>query len=166
MHGRVEGSVVDWADRNFGACKLGDARRIKRAVTLARGMALRAAASIPMQAQTAKDCKAAYRFFDTADVTFEALAASHCELTRAAMQAHPRVLVIQDSTALSFSDRETIEGLGPIGLHEFSQGLWLHNALVVTGDPGWLALWRGWQQLELLVTGAQLAQKTKATCGE
>ena len=48
-------------------------RRMKRAVTIARGMTLRTSASIPMQAQTAKDSKAAYRFFDTAAVTFEAL---------------------------------------------------------------------------------------------
>lgn len=147
MHGRVDCSVVDWAERNFGACRLGDERRMKRAITIARGMGLRAAASIPMQAQTAKDAKAAYRFFDTAGVTFEALGASHWELTRAAMKEHRRVLVIQDSTALSFSDREQIEGLGPIGVRTISQGLWLHNALVVTDEPEPTVLGLAYQEI-------------------
>jgi len=34
------------------------------------------------------------------------------------------------------------------------------------GDPGWLTLWRGWQQLELLVLGAQLAQQPPTRYGE
>ena len=34
------------------------------------------------------------------------------------------------------------------------------------GDPGWLTLWRGWQQLELLVIGAQLGQTSRKRCGE
>jgi hypothetical protein len=29
------------------------------------------------------------------------------------------------------------------------------------GDPGWLTLWRGWQDLELLATGYQLARKER-----
>lgn len=147
MQGRVDGSVLDWADRNFGACELGDARRKRRAVTIARGMTLRTAASIPMQAQTAKDSKAAYRFFDTAAVTFEALAAPHWKLTRAAAAEHRRVLVIQDTTAISFSDREEIEGLGPIGTREISQGLLLHNALVVTDEAEPMVLGLGYQEL-------------------
>lgn len=147
MQGRVDGLVVDWADQNFGTCELGDERRTKRAVTIARGMVLRAAASIPMQAQTTKDSKAAYRFFDTTGVTFSTLATPHWKLTRQAMAAHSRVLVIQDSTALSFSGREEVEGLGPIGDHETSQGLWLHNALVVTDEPEPMVLGLAYQEI-------------------
>lgn len=138
---------MGWAGGNFGACELGDARRTKRAVTIARGMALRAAASIPMQAQAHKDSKAAYRFFDTAGVTFQALAAPHWELTRAKATEHRRVLVIQDSTALSFSGREEMEGLGPIGDRALSQGLWLHNALAVTDEPEPMVLGIAYQEI-------------------
>lgn len=147
MHGCVGGSVASWADQHFGSCDLGDARRTKRAVTIARGMALRAAASIPMQAQTPKDSKAAYRFFDTGGVTFPALAAPHWAQTRAQAAGHGRVLVIQDTTALSFSDRGEIEGLGPIGDHARSQGLWLHNALVVTDEPEPAVLGLAYQEI-------------------
>ncbi len=34
------------------------------------------------------------------------------------------------------------------------------------GDPGWLTLWRGWQQVELLVIGARLGQTSLRRCGE
>ena len=29
------------------------------------------------------------------------------------------------------------------------------------GDPGWLTLWRGWQELELLTTGFELGEKAR-----
>lgn len=32
------------------------------------------------------------------------------------------------------------------------------------GDPGWLTLWQGWQQLELMTTGYELAQKRSGKC--
>ena len=33
------------------------------------------------------------------------------------------------------------------------------------GEPGWQSLWRGWQDLQLLLQGAQLAQELQAKCG-
>lgn len=33
------------------------------------------------------------------------------------------------------------------------------------GDPGWLTLWQGWQQLEVMTTGFELGQKAKGRCG-
>lgn len=148
MHGGVDGSVVDWAERQFGTCDLGDPRRARRAVTIARGMATHAGASIPMQAQSRGDSKAAYRFFDTDCVTFEALSEPHWRLTRQAAGGLARVLVIQDCSTLSFSHRRAIDGLGPIGGgEEFAQGLLLHSALVVTDEPEPAALGLAYQEL-------------------
>jgi len=118
----------------FASCELGDRRRSERAVRIAQGIALRTSASIPMQAQSGKDAKAAYRFFDTDAVTFEKLSEPHWLLTREAFASHRRVLVLQDTTAVSFSGRVEIEGLGPIGTREISKGLWLHSALVVSDE--------------------------------
>lgn len=148
MHGSVGGSIVDWAARQFSCCDLGDARRVRRAVTIARGMAARAGASIPMQAQSNGASKAAYRFFDADGVTFEALSAPHWRLTREAACGLARVLVIQDCSTLSFSHRAAVEGLGPIGGGEaFARGLLLHSALVVTDDPEPAVLGLAYQEL-------------------
>jgi hypothetical protein len=33
------------------------------------------------------------------------------------------------------------------------------------GDPGWLTLWRGWEELEVLTEGFELAEKMRGRCG-
>ena len=33
------------------------------------------------------------------------------------------------------------------------------------GEPGWITLWRGWEQLELLTTGFELGEKLRGRCG-
>lgn len=33
------------------------------------------------------------------------------------------------------------------------------------GEPGWITLWRGWHELELLTAGFELGEKTKTRCG-
>jgi hypothetical protein len=33
------------------------------------------------------------------------------------------------------------------------------------GEPGWQTLWRGWQQLDLMTVGAQLARGEGVNCG-
>ena len=71
-----------WAEMEFGDCDLGDLRRTRRAVRLAAQVARNPGASTPGQAKAWKDLKAAYRLFDTEDVTLEALAEPHWMRTR------------------------------------------------------------------------------------
>lgn len=33
------------------------------------------------------------------------------------------------------------------------------------GEPGWITLWRGWQELELLTAGFELGEKIRGRCG-
>jgi len=33
------------------------------------------------------------------------------------------------------------------------------------GEPGWITLWRGWHELELLTAGFELGEKTRGRCG-
>ena len=33
------------------------------------------------------------------------------------------------------------------------------------GEPGWITLWRGWHELELLTAGFELGEKTRRRCG-
>jgi len=33
------------------------------------------------------------------------------------------------------------------------------------GEPGWITLWRGWEQLELLTNGFELGEKVRGRCG-
>src|SRR5574337_112703 len=73
-----------WAEQQFGATDLGDARRTRRLVTLAAQMAGHSSGSIPQQTGCAADMKAAYRLFACAEVTHAAILAPHVRQTRAA----------------------------------------------------------------------------------
>ena len=75
--------ISDWAQEQFGTCELGDRRRTKRVIKLAAQAAAMPDASTPKQTEGWGDCKAAYRLFAQEDVTFEALTAPHCAMTRA-----------------------------------------------------------------------------------
>src|ERR1700675_2683811 len=89
-----------WAEQQFGSCELGDRRRTKRMVKLATQVATKPDAATPKQTERWADCKAAYRLFDQDDVTFDAVIAPHCLLTRA---VEPGTwLVINDTTEINF----------------------------------------------------------------
>ena len=50
--------IGEWAEENFGGCELGDVRRTRRAVTVARQMAEHPDGSTPDQAEDGSELKA------------------------------------------------------------------------------------------------------------
>lgn len=124
-------SVSEWAHLNFGSCEIGDKRRVNRLVKVAEEIGNNPSASLPNQIERWGDLKAAYRLFDREEVTFEAIAKPHWELTR--QQATGRVLVIGDTTEIDFGRFRNIEGVGPTG-NGTGQGFLLHNALMVDAE--------------------------------
>ncbi len=124
-------SVNEWAQMNFGTCELGDKRRTQRLVRVAEQIAGNPSASLPNQTETWGDLKAAYRLFDCEDVTFEAIARPHWDLTK--KLAKGCTLVIGDTTEIDFGRFREIEGVGPTG-NGTGQGFLLHNALMVNAD--------------------------------
>ena len=78
----VDWDPVVWAEVQFGTCKLGDRRRSKRLVNMAQQFAARPDASTPQQTETWGDLKAAYRLFDTEDVTPAAIREPHYRMVR------------------------------------------------------------------------------------
>ena len=87
--------VGDWAEENFGSCDLKDARRTRRAVTVARQMAEYPDGSSPAQTERWSDLKALYRLFNVDEVTFSAVARPHWQRTRSL--ARGTVLLIGDT---------------------------------------------------------------------
>jgi len=124
-------SVSEWAQSNFGTCDLGDKRRTNRLVQVAEQVANNPSASLPDQTEEWAALKATYRLLGRDEVTFEAIARPHWELTRQA--ARGRCLVIGDTTELDFGKDRQIEGVGPTG-NGSGQGFLLHNALLVQAD--------------------------------
>jgi len=122
--------VIDseqWVGENFGDCELGDQRRTRRLAKVAGNMLAAPEQSLPQQNQQWADVKAAYRFFDNDNVTFENIAQSHWNKTR---QTKPgRYLLICDTTDIDHYSHEATTGLGMLGDGQ-GRGMQLHNCLM------------------------------------
>ncbi|MCI0356264.1 MAG: IS4 family transposase [Acidobacteria bacterium] len=127
----LELDVNTWAAEQFESCDLGDARRTARAVTMAAQFAANPSGSTPEQTETWADCKAAYRLFDCADVTFSGLARPHWQRTKARTSGH--YLLLGDTTVVSFDGERNISGMG-IVTDGSAKGYLLHSSLMVTAD--------------------------------
>lgn len=124
-----------WAERQFGACQLGDWRRTRRAVAIGAAMLEAPGASIPQQMQSPKDTKAAYRFFSDEAYQYEDLIRPHWEQTRTAACRGGVVLMVQDLTQLDYTPYErTIQGLAPIGDNR-GQGILMNTVLSIVPSP-------------------------------
>ncbi|MFM0213923.1 IS4 family transposase [Paraburkholderia sediminicola] len=122
----------DWADIEFGAANLGDARLTNRLVALARRLARTPDCSFP-RSMGAAELKAAYRFFDNDQVDTDGVLAPHIEQTLLRMTQVPVVLAVQDTTEFNLTHLGATEGLG-YGTGNQSRGFMLHSLLAVTPE--------------------------------
>jgi hypothetical protein len=109
---------------------LGDRRRSERLERIAVGLARNPGLSFPEAMGSEGQLEGLYRFLNNDDVTFEAVHAPHAEQTRLRCQAHDRVLVLHDTTVLTYSGER--EGLGRIHDAGAARGFRLHASLAVT----------------------------------
>jgi hypothetical protein len=123
----------DWAHSEFGAAELGDVRRTARLVQMARQLAERPEASLPQALQEGAALKAAYRFFDNADIAHEDILAPHVVSSLARMHGQPVVLAVQDTTSIDYTTHRATTGLGPTTANA-GYGLLCHSTLAFTPE--------------------------------
>ena len=126
-------AVENWASQEFGAAVLGDARRTARLVELATVLARKPSASFPAAVDDMAQLKAAYRFFANPAIEPEAILAPHLQATYSRLQALPRVLAVQDTTYLDWTDHPHTRGLGPL-VSAHHQGLVVHSTLAFSPE--------------------------------
>ena len=116
-----------WAEHEFGRAKLGDRRLVERLKKIVARFAEQPSASIPKSCSGWAQTKGAYRFFAHPDITSEALLRPHQERTQERCSQAPLVLVVQDTTGLTYGERA---GLGLVGCGaDGVKGLWLHSSM-------------------------------------
>jgi hypothetical protein len=125
----------EWASFTFGSVRLGDARRTRRAVSIAEALAKNPSATLPRQMGSEATLHAAYRFLQTPDVQYERLISPHVCQTREAARQEARVLLIQDTTEVDYQQHPTTTGLGPIG-NDSHHGFLLQSVLAVVPESG------------------------------
>lgn len=126
----------DWAQEIFGRSELGDVRRTRRAVSVARQLAVHSGSSLARSCEgDAIAQEGAYRLMRNDKVQPEALMQSGFDATRHKAEGYKRLLEIQDTTTLSYS--HSVSGkLGDLGGPDgqTGSGLWVHSALLVDAD--------------------------------
>ena len=111
----MSGSAREWAVMTYGSVMLGDQRRTQRAVKIASALARDPMASLPKQLGGPAGTKAAYRFLESAQTSYEQLMRPHLQQTHSLMQQQKRVLLLQDMTEVDYEQHPKTGGLGPIG---------------------------------------------------
>jgi hypothetical protein len=137
QNGMQDGPAGRWAEETFGRTALGDVRRTKRLVAMARGAAMRPSGKVSAVFDRAKDREGAYDFLESAHVKAASLAASVFAATveRARHASEHWVFVVIDGSSLSLTDETGAKGFGRIGSPNYpSRGLKVMNALAVAHD--------------------------------
>ena len=112
---------------------LGDQRLNRRAQGVLDALGAKPTVSIPAACGGWAETKATYRLLDHPEVTGDAILAPHIACTEERLRAYPRVLCIQDTTELDYTDKKGIDGLGPLN-YESRWGLYLHPTIAITHD--------------------------------
>lgn len=132
---------------------MGEIRRNRRAVTVAAAMATTPAQSIPKMFIHPYDIKAAYSFCAHPEATPDNLQLAHREVVLEQMHRAGRYLLLEDTSEMSWSGKQAISGLGPIGPGAAGlQGFHLHSVLAVRWfwEAEASAEWPGRQAVEIL----------------
>ena len=120
----------------FEGAKLGDKRREARLREIARSLAAYPDVSFPKAFRNEAALEAFYRFVRNPNVTFEKTIAPHIESSWKRVAQHDSVLVVHDTSALSFGDARNgrREGLGRI--NQADQGMLMHASLAISDATG------------------------------
>jgi hypothetical protein len=131
------GDPAAWAALHFGDVALDDERRSRRLVAVAEAFAQRPGLSLPQTFAAPGALKAFYRLMASADVEPDTLQEPHRHLVAEQMRAAQEVLLLEDTSEIDYSQRQRIEGLGPIGNSNLTtQGIHLHSTLAACwSDP-------------------------------
>lgn len=126
-------TVEDWSVAEFGGAELHDQRRSQRLVQVAAQLAADPHGRLTESFGRWSDLKAAYRLLETADVTHEAILASHTARVGEECRRPGEYLFVEDTTELDFSSHPAAEDLGLIG-NGGGRGLFAHSTLAMRID--------------------------------
>ena len=140
--GNKESAGVDehWSRTEFAGIDFGDKRLNMRFQKTVEKLSEQPLSSINQACGNWADVKGAYRMFDNEKVETAEILAPHQRRTRARIAEFARVLVIQDTSFVNYTEHFKTEGLGSIGYvnkkknNRGTKGLIMHTALAVSTE--------------------------------
>ena len=131
-------SVNAWAERTFGSADLGDKRRNRRLVAMAKLAARKPAGRVTEVFTSSADRQAAYDFLEHDCVSVERTQAAVFDATARSCASEPRVLVVVDGSSLGLADRQGSAGVkdfGTVGsISQGGRGIKVVTALALSED--------------------------------
>jgi hypothetical protein len=129
----------EWAEQEFGGCKLGDRRLSAQLVNIAENKGRHPSGSYARACGGDRyQLKNYYRLMENRreEMCSAAMLGGHREQTIRRMAKEKTALIIQDTMEMNFSTRLHCEGLGLVGKNQTgaeSQGLKMHSQLALNG---------------------------------
>jgi len=129
-----EMDISSQVQTEFQHAEFGDERLTDRLVQIGDELGSSPAESIPIACENTASTKATYRFCDNDCVNGTEILASHRQAQQARIQETDELLVVSDTTELTFPHHPAKEGLGDIGAAEMDiHGVKAHSTIGV--DP-------------------------------
>jgi hypothetical protein len=139
----------DWATGEFGHAVLGDERRTRRLIGIARGVLMRPGGTIGAVFDNLAELHGAYDFVENDAVPPTAIAAAMGVATATRARAFAMVWIATDGSSVTIADRKRGKETGRVGASTFAtRGDKIHSALVLDPDgiPLGLCAQTQWQR--------------------
>lgn len=122
-----------WAGEELRTMEVGDVRRPRRLAVILDTWVRRPGKSLPQTFRSKADLNATYYALNSEHVRPKDILAAHRDATVARLQAHPLVIVPNDTTSLDYTTHHSVDGLGHLE-SKSRVGLLAHTAIAVTPD--------------------------------
>lgn len=131
---------MEWIEQEMASAALGDQRLNKRLRKILARCFAQPMASLKAAMRGWAEMTAAYRFFDHEEVTAENILEPHRAAILERAKPHRRVLVIQDTTEIDYTQKKELKGAGPLST-DTRRGFFAHTQYVVSAQGLPLGVW-------------------------
>ena len=121
-------------DEEFSDADLGDIRRTRRLVQLARSAEVKPNAGFPQMVASDRELEGIYRLLSNEDVSPDEVLAPHIEATLDRAEVAQSCVVLHDTTQFAFGGDVRRDGLGMLSGNGTEQGFFAHVSLAVIPD--------------------------------
>lgn len=125
--------IHTWVRQELQAAELGDKRLNTRLMKLVEALIRHPSSSVPEACGSWAETKAAYRFWDSDDVTSQMILEAHQKSTLERVSSHAFIFIAQDTTEVSYKTHPATEGLGYLS-NSRSRGLLVHSSLAISSE--------------------------------
>ena len=122
-----------WTEKELASTQMDDERLRKRLKKLTETLSQSPKRSIPLSCPGWSDTVAAYRFLDNESVSLEKILSGHQKSTLERMNNEKVVLVLQDTTFMSYQSEKQVRDYGTLKKIESEHYLW-HVGIAITPE--------------------------------